>query len=251
MKVTPALASRIVPCTQGELDWFMARVGRCTASEVINALSIAKTGKNKGGSTEGRKTYMASIVAEILTGEPDMEGYATSSMNRGTNEEPRARAAYEMAYDVDVDVLGFVIHPDTDRAGSSPDGLVGADGMLEIKNPKTKNHIQYMLSGELPEEYEPQVMFSLACTEREWCDFLSYDGRMPAGLRVWCKRIYRNEPRIREINAGVMQFLEEADEIIYNLRKIIGNEPPPPVKVPEVLDPNLYLTDADIPEAWR
>lgn len=251
MNVTPALASRIQMVEQGSLEWFMCRVGRVTASEVINALAIAKVGKNKGGDTEGRRTYKASIIAEILTGEPDMEGYATSSMNRGTNEEPRARAAYEIANDVDVDIVGFVIHPTIERAGSSPDGLVSHDGMLEIKNPKTKNHISYMLSGELPDEYEPQVMFSLACTERDWCDFLSFDARMPQGLRAFCKRIYRNEQRIAEINAGVLQFFEEVDEVIYQLRKRMGPEPTPQVKVPEVLDPDLYLTDADIPVSWR
>lgn len=253
MNVTPALASRIARdsvghlVVQGTIEWFSARCGRVTASEVANAISIAKTGKNKGGSTEGRKTYLASIVAEILTGEPDMEGYITGSMNRGRDEEPLARAAYEVATDLDVSLVGFVLHPTIERAGCSPDALVGPDGLLEIKNPKTKNHIAYMLSGELPEEYEPQVMFSLACTEREWCDFVSYDSRMPPGLRIFCKRVYRNEERIREINEGVVQFLEEADDIIRRLRPMV-EEPAP--KVAEPVDPELGLTDADFPASW-
>lgn len=261
MQVTPALNDRIARkddglIVQGTHAWFMVRCGKVTASEVANALAIAKIGKNKGGSTEGRKTYMASIIAELLTGEPDMEGYATSSMNRGTNEEPRARAAYEIANDVDVDTVGFVLHPTIERAGSSPDGLVCTDGMLEIKNPKTKNHIAYMLTGELPEEYEPQVMFSLACTEREWCDFLSYDARMPKGLRVFCKRIYRNEPRIAEINSGVLQFLDEADEIIRQLKarygvQDIAQKPLSKGKQEDAImhDPALGIQEEDLP-AW-
>lgn len=261
MNVTPALDARIARCdeglvVQGTHAWFMARCGRVTASEVAS-VRLALTGKNKGGSTEGRRTYMASIIGEILTGEPDMEGYATSSMNRGKDEEPRARAAYEIANDVDVDTVGFVLHPTIERAGSSPDGLVGADGMLEIKNPKSKNHISYMLTGELPEEYEPQVMFSLACTEREWCDFLSYDARMPKGLRFFIKRIYRNEPRISKINADVLQFLDEADEIIRQLKKRYGVPDIRPAVVHKakredavMTDPELGITDADIESVY-
>lgn len=251
MNVTPALASRICHVQQGSYEWHMVRCARATASDIDKVLAIATRGPNKGGDTEGRRTYKCSKIAEIMTGEPDMEGYVTDAMSRGQNEEPRARAAYEIANDIDVDEVGFVIHPETDRAGCSPDGLVGADGMLEIKNPKSKNHIDYMLSGILPKEYEPQVMFSLACTEREWCDFISFDNRWPNGLRVFSTRVYRDEPRIKYINDQVTRFFEEVDEIVHQLEKRIGQKYVSPVKVPEVLDPNLYLTDDDIPEAWR
>lgn len=243
------LESRIVHCRQGSIEWFEARCGRVTGSDVAQALAIAKIGANKGGDTEARKGYKASIISELLTGEPDMEGYVTGPMNRGSDEEPLARAAYEVATDLDVKNIGFVIHPTIERAGSSPDGLVGTDGCLELKAPKSKTHIKYMLSGELPDEYEPQVMFELATTEREWCDFVSYDSRMPSGLQIFCKRIYRNEPRITEINNGVIRFLEEVDEVIYRLNKL-RTEPPPPPK-PQEIDPELGITDEDFPDWYH
>lgn len=239
---------KIVPCTQGEMDWFEARCGRVTGSEVIHAIAIAKIGKNKGGSTEARKAYMASIIGEILTGNVDMEGYATGAMNHGIDEEPRAREVYEMVEDVEVQQVGFVIHPTIERAGASPDGLVREDGSLEIKCPKSKTHIQYVLSGELPDEYEPQVMFEIACTERDWCDFVSYDSRMPRWCRMFMKRIYRNEERIHEINAGVLQFLQETDDTIGEMRRRCeaGDVELPPAHTSYQASP---IDTADMP-AW-
>lgn len=212
----------IVECSQGDMDWFLARTGRVTASDVAKTMAFRMKGEKKGEPLESRNGYMASIIGEILTGEPDMDigGYLTDYMRRGIDEEDRAREVYAVVSDVEVQRVGFVIHPTIERAGASPDGIVSGDGMVEIKCPKSKTHIAYMLTGVLPEEYEPQVMFELACTGLEWCDFVSYDSRMPRRHRMFIKRVYRDEERIAEINAAVLQFLAEADSTIERLNRL-------------------------------
>jgi hypothetical protein len=237
----------VVPCLQGSQDWFEARNGRVTASGVIHALSFLKRGDKKGGETAARSAYKAKIVAETLRGEPLMDGYLSKYMEYGTEMEPLARAAYEIKYNVSVDQLGFVIHPTIERAGASPDGLIGKDGGIEIKCPKTETHLDYLLADVLPPEYEPQVMFCLACTGREWWDFVSYDIRLPARHQLFVKRVFRDEARIAEIEDGVRLFLQDVDDMI----KQIDERNP---ELPENAQPadefgREGITDADI-AAW-
>lgn len=210
----------IIPCEQRSYEWFMARCGRVTGSEVSKTLSFLKRGEKKGAETEERAEYKASILAEIMTGEPDMEGFVSSYMKNGTAKEPLAIAEYESKNDVLVAPVGFVVHPTIERAGASPDGLVGDAGIVEVKCCQTKNHLRYRFAGQLPLEYEPQVMFELACTEREWCDFISFDDRLPRRHQLFIKRVFRDDKRIAEIEAGVRQFLSEVDEMIDNLEKL-------------------------------
>lgn len=244
-------SGRILRIPQGSHEWFMARCGRVTASDVDKVMAFLKRGEKKGGDTEARAGYKATIVGEILTGEPNMDGYVTSFMSDGVENEPYARAAYEVSQDVSVDTVGFIIHPNIDRSGASPDGLVGNNGGVEVKCPKTKNHIAYMLAGELPEEYEPQVMFNIACAGREWWDFVSFDARLPLRHQLFIKRVYRNEHRIKEIEEGVMRFLDEVDATIAKLDRIN-----PQVSLKEALqksidalDPALGIQEEDLP-AW-
>ena len=236
----------------------MARCGRVTASEVADALAFLKRGDKKGGDTEARKKYKARVVAEILTGEPDMDGYVTSFMSRGTDNEPYARAAYEVAQDVSVDTVGFILHPTIERAGASPDGIVGDRGGLEIKCPSSANHIKYLDEQILPEEYEPQVMFNLACSGQEWWDFVSYDDRLKRHP-LFIKRVYRDESRIAEIEQGVMTFLADVDNLIARLDSLypLDHVPRPAQVFTEQLrqsiaeDPELGITDDDLPEWAR
>lgn len=241
------LESRIVHCNQLDAEWFAARCGKVTASDVAKVLSFLVKGARKGGETAARAGYKASIIGEILTNEPDMDiGFTTGYMNRGNNEEPKAREVYQVVSDLEVRQVGFVLHPTIERAGASPDGLVvGASGMVEIKCPKSKTHIEYILNDSLPEEYEPQVMFELACTGLEWCDFVSYDSRMPARHRMFIKRVYRNEERIAEINAGVELFLSEAFDTIARMN---GANPQPEL-VKEQLRKSVSLDDALLTDA--
>lgn len=245
---------KVIDCKQGSNEWFQARSGKVTASEVAHVIAFLKRGDKKGGETEARANYKASIVTEILTGDPDMEGYESQCMKDGKEYEPFARAAYEIATGADVDKVGFVVHPTIERAGSSPDGLVGDDGMIEIKCPKPKNHIRNKLAGVLPEDHEPQVMWNLACTGRKWCDFVSFGMRLSERYQLLVVRAYRDEARIAELEAAVVKFLAEVDETVAQLNAL-SPEPSPTTapkkkaELSEALEASLGITDADI-ERW-
>lgn len=234
---------KIVTCSQGSAEWLAVRSGRVTASKVAAVLNFRKD-KKEGAE---RAAYRVQVAAEILTGSTLGEGFVNDFMRWGTEQEPDARDAYCVRHDVYVDTVGFVIHPAIERAGGSPDGLVGADGMVELKCPKTSMHIEYMLAGVVPPEYEPQVMFGLACTERAWCDFSSFDSRLPLRHQLFTVRVYRDEARIKEIEDGVRTFLDEVDALIA---KLDGMNPLiEQLRQSVEIDPELGITDADIP-AW-
>ncbi|MBV9180216.1 MAG: YqaJ viral recombinase family protein, partial [Acidobacteria bacterium] len=167
----------------------------------------------------GRYNYRAELVVETLTGIPS-EQYQSREMLWGIETEPFARAAYELAEDVTVNTAGFVIHPEIERFGASPDGLVGDDGLVEIKCPNTATHIEFLQGAAIPVEYGSQVFAVLACTGREWCDFASYDPRLPEHLRLFVRRIYRDEGIIRQLEAEVQKFLDEVDETIAKLSEL-------------------------------
>ena len=207
----------VIECKQGTQEWFEARAGKVTASSVADAMAFLKRGDKQGAETAARANYKARIVHETLCGRPALEGYLSPWMEHGTEYEPFARAAYEAAHDVLVDTVGFVLHPTIERAGASPDGLVGDNGLLEIKCPKPETHLRYMLGGVLPAEYEPQVMFQLACTGRAWCDFVSFDPRMPLRHQIFTVRVQRDDTRIAQMEEAIVQFLAEVDEQIAAL----------------------------------
>jgi putative phage-type endonuclease len=206
----------ILNMKQGTQEWFQQRCAFVTGSKAADVMGFLK----KGGETQARANYKAQIVAEILTGMPDLDGYLSPYMQWGTEQEPFARAAYEMATGLDVDQVGFVVNDRIPRMGGSPDGLVGDDGGIEIKCGKSTTHIRWMLDGIVPEEHEPQMSFYLACTGRKWMDFVSFDPRMPAHLRLFVKRLERDEERIAFIEAAVVQFNAEVDEMIGRLNSI-------------------------------
>lgn len=232
-------------CQQGTEEWFRLRAGKVTASGLADALAIRKINPNKGESTEARKGYIAEIVAETLSGEPDMEGYISQSMKDGNEYEPFARAAYEVKYDVSVDKVGFVVHPTIERFGASPDGLMESlGGGLEIKCPKTKTHIKYLRAGVLPPDYEPQVMANLACSELEWWDFVSFGMKVAPRFQIMKVRVYRDEVRIKEIEDGVRSFLQEVDDAIGELNRMYPEEVYVPKLAPDYGE--LGITQADI-----
>lgn len=184
-------------------DWFTARLGKVTASRVADV--VAKT---KSGYSTSRENYMAQLVCERLTGKP-AEQYSNSAMQWGTETEPLARAAYEAKMDVLVDEVGFIDHPSIVNSGASPDGLVGADGLIEIKCPNTSTHIDTLLNQAVPKKYADQIFWQMACTGRDWCDFVSYDPRLPPDLQLFIKRIPRDNQYIRLLESEVIEFLQE------------------------------------------
>ena len=191
--------------TQGSPEWFAARLGKVTASRVADV--IAKTRTGWGAS---RANYMAALIAERLTGTP-AESYTNAAMQHGLDTEPQARVAYELVRDVTVLPVGFVPHPTIEMSGASPDGLIEPDGIIEIKCPNTATHIETLLGSEIPDKYIVQMQFQMACTGAEWCDFVSFDPRMPARLSLYVKRIMRDHKRIAELEALVKDFLAELD----------------------------------------
>jgi len=199
---------------QGTEEWFTIRIGKVTASRVADV--IAKT---KSGYSASRDNYMAQLVCERLTGQKG-ESFTNAAMQHGTETEPLARAAYEALKDVLVDEVGFVPHPSIQMAGASPDGLVGDDGLIEIKCPNTATHIDTLLSETVPTKYYTQMQFQMACTGREWCDFVSFDNRLPEELQLFVKRVPRDEVFIRLIEAEIVQFIAELDDKINKLMKV-------------------------------
>jgi putative phage-type endonuclease len=203
---------KIIACEQGTDEWKAARAGHVTASRMADVLAkIAK------GEAASRRDYKAQIVAEILTGQPIQDGFTNAAMQWGNEQEPFARGWYEITTGVDVEQVGFVLHPNMDRCGASPDGLVGSDGLVQIKCPKTATHISYLLGKVVPVEYQPQMLWEMACSERQWCDFVSYDPRLPEHLRLFIARFERDNKRIATMEDKTYKFLAEVDEILRQL----------------------------------
>lgn len=196
---------------QGSTEWFAARCGKVTASRLADML--ARTQKDWGAS---RRNYAAELVVERLTGIKSGI-YVNTEMQWGLDQEPHARNAYAFLQDAEVVQVGFIDHPKIAMTGASPDGLVGTDGLLEIKCPNTANHISTLLTGDIREKYMLQMQWQIECTERQWCDFVSFDPRMPAEMQFYCKRIERNESMIEMIKREVQIFLKEVDSTIANL----------------------------------
>lgn len=191
--------------------WFRIRLGKATASRVADI--VART---KSGYSTSRANYAAQLVCERLTG-VQADGYANAAMQWGTDHESEARAAYSLRCDVDVQEVGFVDHPMLEMSGASPDGLVGDDGLLEIKCPITATHIDTLLSGKVPEKYVTQIQWQIGCTGRAWCDYVSYDPRLSEEKRLFVKRVPRDDARIAELEAEVGKFLDEVEDTIARL----------------------------------
>ena len=199
---------------QGTEEWFTIRIGKVTASRVADVIANTKTGYSAS-----RDNYMAQLICERLTGLKG-ESFTNAAMQHGTETEPLARAAYEALKDVLVDDVGFVPHPIIEMAGASPDGMVGEDGLLEIKCPNTATHIETLISKVVPSKYNTQMQFQMACTGRKWCDFVSFDNRLPEMFQLFVTRVPRDEVFIRLIESEIVQFLAELDDKINKLMKI-------------------------------
>lgn len=199
---------------QGSPEWLAARCGKVTASRVADV--IAKT---KSGYAATRANYMAELVAERLTGLP-AERFTNAAMNWGTEKEPDARAAYCFMKDVDADEVGFIPHPTIAMTGASPDGHVGADGMIEIKCPNTATHIETVLGEAIQAKYVTQMQWQMACTGRQWCDFVSFDPRLPSPMNLWIRRVERDDALIADLEREVAAFLGELDAKVARLQAL-------------------------------
>lgn len=205
----------IIECQQGTPEWKAARAGKVTASRIPDVLA-----KGKGTSEAStRRKYRFQLVSEIMTGQPQENGFMSAAMAWGTENEPYARAAYEILTGEMVDQVGMVMHPRIERAAASPDGIVCLDGLIEIKCPETPTHIEYLENREIPRDYQLQMLWQMACTGRAWCDFVSFDPRLPENIQLFKERFQRDEARIKEIEDEVETFLDEVETAVARLRK--------------------------------
>ena len=201
---------------QRTTEWHTARLGKVTASRVADVIAKTKTGYGAS-----RANLMADLIVERLTGQP-ASTFSNAHMEWGTEQEPHARAAYSARTGELVEEVGFVDHPSVANSGASPDGLVGDEGLVEFKCPATATHLDTLLAGEVPSKYIPQMQWQMACTGRKWCDFCSYDPRLPEHLRMFVKRVPRNDEYIKTLETEVTKFLAELDEKLKQLEKVNG-----------------------------
>lgn len=193
-------------------EWFAARLGKVTASRVADLMAETKTGPSAS-----RANYMADLIVERLTGIRP-EGFTNAAMQWGTDTEPQARAAYEFLTDATVVEEGFCLHPTIADFGASPDGLIGDVGLIEIKCPNTAAHIEVLLTGSVPGKYETQMQAQMACTGRAWCDYVSFDPRMPGDMQLFVKRVARDDAFILRMEDKIRLFLADLDHALSALR---------------------------------
>ncbi|MBR7519884.1 MULTISPECIES: lambda exonuclease family protein [Pseudomonas] len=201
---------------QRSAEWFAARLGCVTASRVKDVMASGRG----GAPSATRKNYMMELLCERLTGQqsgPDLSN--KPAVQRGVELEPFACMAYEADKGLMVVETGLVMHPTIAGFGASPDGLVGEDGVLEIKCPNTATHIATMQSERHDPQYEWQMLAQMACTGRAWADFVSYDDRLPEPLQYVCHRFERDFKRIREMESEIKAFLEELSDLEKEMRE--------------------------------
>jgi putative phage-type endonuclease len=199
---------------QGTPEWMAMRLGKVTASRITDVLAKVKTGE-----AVTREDYRTELVVQRLTNQPS-EPFTNAAMEWGTEQEPMARIAYEAQANVFVEQVSFVEHPTIEWFGCSPDGLVGEEGLIEIKCPSSKNHIKYLLGGKPPAKYVPQMQCQMAVTGRKWCDFVSYDPRLPEDLQLFVVRLERDVSFIMSMEEEVDKFLKEVNVMVNKLKGI-------------------------------
>lgn len=196
---------------QRTAEWFAIRCGKATASRIADITARTKTGYGAS-----RANYKAQLVAERLTGVP-ADSFSNAAMQWGVDHESEAREAYCRHQLCAVEEIAFVEHPTIPMSGASPDGLIGDDGMVELKCPNTATHIDTLLGDGFADKYVKQALWQMACTGRTYCDLASYDPRLPESMRLFVQRIPRDETAIADLEREVSAFLSEVDETVAQL----------------------------------
>jgi putative phage-type endonuclease len=195
-------------------EWFESRLGKATASRIADIIAKTKTGPSAS-----RENYAVQLVLERIT-QTKGESYSNAAMQWGTETEPLARQAYELKRGLFVNEVGFIDHPTISNSGASPDGLVGTDGLVEIKCPNSATHMETLVTRKIPQKYIPQMTWQMACTGRSWCDFVSFDPRFPEHLQIFIERIEYDPTYVRMLELEVTQFLDEVEKKVEILRKM-------------------------------
>jgi len=198
-------------CLQGSDEWLNMRLGKITASRFKDVM----TNGRGGAPSKTAESYMIELAIESITGK-SLPFFENDAMRHGTETEPQARAMYELISGNDVLEVAFIEH--NDFVGVSPDGLIGNDGLIEIKCPTTKMQVErYLNNVGLPDDYKWQVHGQIWVAEREWCDFLSFDDRIDTAAQYLCTRVYRDEKLIKELQEKVDIFTTNLQEMIAKL----------------------------------
>jgi putative phage-type endonuclease len=199
-------------------EWFAARLGKATGSRISDIVAKTKTGY-----AASREDYMFQLVVERLTGINTVT-FSSPAMQWGVEQEEYARAAYEAHMGVLVEQVGSIDHPRIAMSSASPDGLVGDDGMVEIKCPMTKNHLNMFLGQPIAKAYKDQMQWQMAVTGRKWVDYVSFDPRCPAGLQLFVQTVERDDKYIEELEKEVIKFLAELEVKEKELRRILESK---------------------------
>lgn len=202
----------ILNIEQGSDAWKQARAGSLGASSIADMMA-----RTKSGWSASRANLAARLVCERLTGTPQ-ESYTNAAMQWGHDTEPQARQMYEFMRDVAVEQVGLVLHPSIAKSHASPDGVLEDKGLLEIKCPNSATHIETLLSEQIDGKYIKQMQWQMAVCEREFCDFVSFDPRLPAEMQIFIKRVHRDDTMIAEMEKEASAFLDEIDETIAQLK---------------------------------
>ena len=197
---------------QGTPEWHQLRAGKVTASRVADILAKTKTGPSAS-----RQNYLIELAIQRTTG-IIAESYSNAAMEWGTQTEPQARVAYEVNTNNFVDQVAFIDHPTIAWFGCSPDGLVSDRGLVEIKCPNSATHWEYFKSKEPPKKYFIQMQAQMAVTGRDWCDFISFDPRMPDRSQLLIVNVPRDPEFILFMETEIKQFLNEVEAEV-NLMK--------------------------------
>jgi len=207
---------RIAAIQQGTEEWHQLRLGKVTASRVADILA-----KTKSGASASRGNYLIELALQRVTKTIE-ESYSNSAMEWGVATEPQARVAYEVSTGNFVDQIAFVNHPTIEGFGCSPDGLVG-EGLIEIKCPNSATHWSYIKANEPPQKYIIQMQAQMSVTGAKWCDFVSFDPRMPERSQLLIVRVNRDDEFIAEMENDIKQFLSEVEAEVNLMEKRNGN----------------------------
>jgi putative phage-type endonuclease len=199
---------------QGSAEWFASRLGKVTASKVYDVMA-----KTKSGYGAARKNYMMELLCQRLTGARE-EGFTNAAMQRGNDLEPMARGRYEIENDLLVSETGLIDHPEIEGFAASPDGVVGDDGLIEIKCPNTATHIDFMKTGKINPRYLSQMTAQMLCTGRNWCDFVSFDDRLPENLEYRVQRYELDKAFAIEMLFEVRKFLDELSALETDMTEL-------------------------------
>lgn len=198
---------------QGTDEWRQARCGSVGASDAPSVVRRTKTGYSAD-----RNNLLASKVLERITNTP-IEPYRSAAMLQGTAREPDARLTYELLRGVEVEEVGLVPHPFIKGTHCSPDGLIGLDGVVEIKCPQAAAHLDLLLNGQISNDYCVQMAWQLCCTGRMWCDFVSYSSDFPGPMQIWIKRVPRDQTLIAELEREIAEFVKQVDRKVAELSR--------------------------------